>query len=565
MQPAWLTLASSKTNLEFTYLCPAMQIHAQLVDIRQKRIVAATVHVENGRITAITNPLSTPDGYLLPGFVDAHVHVESSMLTPGAFAREAVRHGTVATVSDPHEIANVLGVPGVEFMLEEAIKVPFKFHFGAPSCVPATPFETAGAIIGPEAVEALLQRPDIWYLSEMMNFPGVLHSNLDVMAKIAAAHRMGKPVDGHAPALRGAALATYIAAGITTDHEAFTYEEGLEKLQRGMKILIREGSAAKNFEALIELLPLYPGLIMFCSDDKHPDGLLRGHINQLVARALAQSYDLFEVLGAACINPVEHYRLPVGTLQVGDPADFIWVQHLDFEHIGQTWINGQLVAEAGHSHIEYKPSGTPNQFGIGQLDIAAFQLPALSQQVRAIVAADGAIITGSTVAEIEVEDGNAVSNCATDVLKIAVVNRYHNAPVALGFVQGFGLRTGALASSVAHDCHNIVVVGCTDAAMCQAVNLVVAAKGGISAVGAGEEQVLELPVAGIMSNLDGETVSIAYSKIDAFTKDVLGSSLSAPFMTLSFMALPVIPSLKMSDKGLFDGEIFDFTDVFMPT
>jgi adenine deaminase len=540
-----------------------MQLHATILDIRQRRMVAATVHIENGKIAAITDPVEPPNGYLLPGFVDAHVHVESSMLTPAAFAREAVRHGTVATVSDPHEIANVLGVPGVDFMLDNAAQVPFKFHFGAPSCVPATPFETAGAIIGPAEVEALLQRPDIWYLSEMMNFPGVLHADPDVMAKIAAAHRIGKPVDGHAPALRGAALERYITAGITTDHEAFTYEEGLEKLQRGMKILIREGSAAKNFEALIGLLPQFPDSIMFCSDDKHPDDLLRGHINQLVARALAKGLDLFDVLQAACLNPVEHYHLPVGTLQVGDAADFIWVQNLDFEQIGQTWIDGELVAENGQSRIEYTPSATPNQFGIGPLEVSAFHLHARTGRVRTILAEDGAIVTGSMEANVLVESDNAVSDLAHDVLKIAVVNRYHPAPVALGFVHGFGLRTGALASSVAHDCHNIVVVGCTDADMCRAANLVIEAKGGISAVGEGSERVLALPVAGIMSNQDGATVSEAYSGIDQLVKDNLGSTLSAPFMTLSFMALPVIPSLKMSDKGLFDGVAFGFTEVFV--
>ena len=537
-------------------------IQANIIDLHQRRIYPGSVTISNGIIQQITPVEGPVTGYLLPGFVDAHVHIESSMLVPSEFARLAVQHGTVATVSDPHEIANVLGVAGVEFMLENAAQVPFKFHFGAPSCVPATSFETAGACIGPAEVEMLLQRPDIWYLSEMMNFPGAIHRDPDVMAKIEAAQRLGKPVDGHAPALTGDALRQYMSAGISTDHEAFTYGEGLEKLYLGMKILIREGSAAKNFEALIDLLPLYPESIMFCSDDKHPDDLVRGHINQLVVRALKKGRNLFDVLRAACMHPVQHYQLPVGLLREGDPADCILVDDLTHFNVQKTWINGVLVAENGQSFIEQVPIAAPNNFNIGPKNTADFELRAAPDSIaRIIVASEGAIVTGSDKAVIKVEHGLAVSDTTKDILKIVVVNRYQNAPIACGFVRGFGLRHGALASCVAHDSHNIVAVGCSDAEICAAVNLVVAHKGGISAVGMGTEHVLPLPVAGIMSDADGLSVSIAYATIDAFVRQQLGSPLTAPFMTLSFMALPVIPSLKMTDKGLFDVETFDFTNV----
>jgi adenine deaminase len=536
---------------------------AHLVDLHEKRIFPAKITLDAGCIAAIEPTDEPVSGYLLPGFVDAHVHIESSMLVPSEFARMAVVHGSVATVSDPHEIANVLGVPGVEFMLENAAQVPFKFHFGAPSCVPATNFETAGAVIGPEEVEQLLQRPDIWYLSEMMNFPGVIHRDPMVMAKIEAAHRIGKPVDGHAPALRGEALDQYRSAGITTDHEAFTYEEGLEKLQKGMKILIREGSAAKNFEALIDLLPQFPEQIMFCSDDKHPDDLIKGHINQLVKRALERGLDLFQVLRAACIHPVEHYRLPVGTLRPGDPADAILVDNLTDFNVLKTWINGELVADNGQSFIPPVAAGTPNNFQVEALSPADFAVTTQRTEahIHVIIAEEGAIVTGATTAPARIERGCIVAQPERDILKIAVVNRYQSAPVACGFIQGFGLKSGALASCVAHDSHNIVAVGCSDEALCAAVNLVIKHRGGISAVGSETEKVLPLPVAGIMSNADGHTVAAAYSEIDTFVRQELGSVLTAPFMTLSFMALPVIPALKMTDKGLFDVTVFDFSAV----
>ena len=540
---------------------------ANVVDVHTRSIRPAVIRVEAGRVASIApTGAAAPDAalpYALPGFVDAHVHVESSLLVPTEFARLAVTHGTVATVSDPHEIGNVLGVAGVEFMLENAGHSPFKFCFGAPSCVPATPFETAGAEITAADIAKLFENPKIGYLAEMMNWPGVLHRDTDVMAKIALAHAAGRPVDGHAPGLRGTDAAHYASAGISTDHECFTAAEAADKLAVGMKILIREGSAARNFDALIELLPEHYANLMFCSDDKHPDTLVLGHINQLVQRAVALGHNVFDVLQVACVNPVQHYKLPVGLLREGDPADFITVTDLRDFAVQQTYLNGQLVAENGVSLLPASPISVVNNFHAQPVQAADFQLATPSPQptLRVIECFDGQLITARADLPATVENGLVVANVADDVLKLAVINRYqpHVAP-ALAFIRGFGLKHGALASSVGHDSHNITAVGCDDESLARAVNLVIAAKGGLAAVGAdGQEMLLPLPVAGLMSDQPGTDVAAAYAAVDALSKQ-MGSPLGAPFMTLSFMALLVIPSLKLSDKGLFDGQAFEFVD-----
>jgi len=540
-----------------------MEIRARLADPHQRRIYPATIRVEGSRIADIA-PADRDEGpYVLPGFIDAHVHVESSMLVPSEFARLAVAHGTVATVSDPHEIANVLGVEGVEYMIDSGRQVPFKFYFGAPSCVPATPFETAGAVIGLEGVRQLLAKPEVKYLAEMMNYPGVLQQDRMVLDKIAAARAAGKPVDGHAPGLRGEDAQRYIEAGITTDHECFTYEEALEKLQYGMKILIREGSAAKNFEALIELLPLYPDQIMFCSDDKHPDDLIAGHINQLVSRGLQRGYDLFDLIRAASIHPAEHYGLETGQLRVGDPADFVLVDELETMKVRATYIDGQLVARDGVTQIASRQAAPVNNFRTEWKTPEAFRLKADKEQVRVIQAINGEIVTFGFTTNTPSRNGEAVSDTERDLLKIAVVNRYANQQPALGFIQNFQLRKGAIASCVAHDSHNIIAVGVTDEDICRAVNAIIDKQGGIAASSDGQTQVLPLPVAGIMTNEDGYRVAEKYKQLDRLVKEELGSGLSARFMTLSFMALLVIPDLKLSDKGLFDGKSFQFTDLFV--
>jgi adenine deaminase len=547
----------------------AFSITGNLIDVHQKKIYPAEIIVENGKIKSIKethdphpdNYRDITHNYILPGFIDAHVHIESSMLIPSEFAKLAVVHGTVATVSDPHEIANVCGMKGVEFMIANGKTVPFKFHFGAPSCVPATNFETAGGVLDSNDVKKLLERDDIYYLSEMMNFPGVLNEDEEVMKKISAAHHLLKPVDGHAPGLRGDDAKKYIAAGITTDHECFTREEALDKLQNGMKIIIREGSAAKNFEALIDLLHEYPNQMMFCSDDKHPDSLVQGHINQLCARAVAKGIDLFKILQAACINPVHHYNMKVGLLNEGDAADLIVVKDLKTFEVLQTYIDGKLVAENGESKIESVKTGTINRFDCNPIerDDLYVSRPA-KQQIQVIEALDGQLITNKYSQDVDrlVEEGKSelAGNIDIDILKIVVVNRYIHSKVAVAFIKNFGLKSGALASSVAHDSHNIVAVGVNDESIRDAVNMIIEHRGGVSFVSDDTEMIVPLPVAGLMSNEDGYKVAEQYSLIDKAVK-YAGSQLSAPFMTLSFMALLVIPHLKLSDLGLFDGDRFE--------
>ncbi len=540
-------------------------IRANVVDVVSGNISPAEVKVADGKVASIDQLAEgeSVDGYLMPGFIDSHVHVESSMLVPTEFARAAVTHGTVGSVSDPHEIGNVLGIDGVYYMLKNAEHSPFKFCFGAPSCVPATTFETAGATITVEEVETLLDDPRIGYLSEMMNFPGVLGGAPECLAKIKAAQDRNKPVDGHAPGLRGEEAARYVAAGMSTDHECFTLEEALDKVAVGCKIAIREGSAARNFDALKSLIATHPGMVMLCSDDKHPDELALGHINTLVRRAVADGTEPIDAIRAASQVPVEHYSLPVGLLQVGDPADMILVDTLTDYNVHKTWINGELVAESGQTHLPRVEPEVANNFVASKVDASSMVWKDNGgAKLNVIGAIDGQLVTDPIEADVTVVDGQVVANVEQDILKLVVVNRYSEAPPAVAFIQGFGLKQGALASSVAHDSHNVIAVGTNDADLAAAINAVMQAGGGLSAVSQMESasETLPLPVAGLMATGTCQEVGDAYGKLDKLTKS-WGSPLRAPYMTLSFMALLVIPALKLSDKGLFDGGKFEFTAV----
>jgi adenine deaminase len=535
------------------------------------------VEWSGGRIRRITPDDQVPAKWLIaPGFVDAHIHIESSMLPPAEFARWAVVHGTVATVSDPHEIANVLGVAGVNHMIRDGRRTPFKFNFGAPSCVPATGFETAGAALDARTVARLLTRKEIYGLSEVMNFPGLLAGDASLLAMIAAAQKLGKPVDGHAPGLRGAQARAYSNAGPSTDHECFTLGEAQDKLAAGMKILIREGSAARNFAALAPLLKTHPERCMFCCDDLHPDLLMVRHIDELVRRALAAGVDKFDVLRCASVNPAEHYGLDVGLLREGDPADFIVFEGWEKLKVRGTYLRGELVARDGRSLLPHQPAKTPNKFKARVREAEEFTVrvgrvvpnapsPATLNVINAL---NGQLITRHLRVKPRVVNGAIVADVKRDILKLVIVNRYgglradaritnSDAPVAAAFIRGFGLKAGALASSVAHDSHNIVAVGADDASLCAAINLVIKARGGISAVGRGRRAVLPLPIAGLMSDQDGRVVARRYTALDALAKR-LGSRLDAPFMTLSFMALLVIPELKLSDRGLFSSRSWGF-------
>jgi len=536
-------------------------LEGNIVDVVNQRIFKGRVVAKEGRITRIQETEVASNTYILPGLIDAHVHVESSMLIPSEFARLAVVHGTVATVSDPHEIANVLGMEGVEFMIENGKKVPFKFYFGAPSCVPATPFETSGAVIDAQKIRKLLEKDEIKYLAEMMNFPGVLTGDKEVMAKLQAAKDNNKPVDGHAPGVKGKDAKSYGDAGVTTDHECFTKEEALDKISAGMMIQIREGSAAKNFDELIPLLEDYPDKIMFCSDDKHPDNLAESHINRLIIRAISRGYDPIKVLRVATFNPVRHYNLESGLLQEGDPADMVLVDNLEDFNILETYIEGKLVAIDGQTRIDSVEERKPNLFKAHKIDTEDIRVKAGSGKIKVLQAKDGQLITDSFEAEPLIKNGFVESDTDRDLLKIVVLNRYKPSKPAVGFVNNFGFKKGAIASSVAHDSHNIIAVGADDSALVEAINKVVENTGGISLYDGESVEVLPLPVAGIMANANGYWVARQYATLDKKAKS-LGTMLSAPYMTLSFMALLVIPHLKLSDKGLFDGDKFEFTTLF---
>lgn len=537
-----------------------MEIHGHLVDIHKREIYSALLSINQGKISKITRDGHRGKYFIIPGFIDAHIHIESSMIPPNEFARIAVRHGTVATVSDPHEIANVLGVKGVEFMIENAEKVPLKFNFGVPSCVPATPFETAGATLGPKEVRTLLANPKIIYLSEVMNYPGVIANDPELMAKIAAAKEFGKPIDGHAPGLHGEDLRKYIAAGISTDHETTTLSEAKEKISLGMKILVREGSAARDFNALFPVMLSNPKECMFCSDDLHPQNLLLGHINLLVKKAIQKGMDPMDALTCASKNPVEHYHLDVGLLREGDPADFIIVEDLKNFRVLETYIDGVCVFKEGTSfpHIQVFPI---NQFHAKPKTVKDFLIPAHAGDAQVIEIIDKEIITNKVLTEPTIKNGFVIADPKRDLLKITVVNRYKNAPPSMGLIKNFGLKQGAVASSVAHDCHNIIAIGTNDDELCTVVNAIIAAKGGIAVTNKGKTDLLPLPIAGLMSDLEVTEVARLYEDLDHQVKQ-LGSHLHAPLMTLSFMALLVIPKLKMSDLGLFDGNAFILTSLF---
>ena len=539
-------------------------VKGNIVDLHRGRVFSGEIYLESERIVRIEPREETLDRFVVPGFVDAHIHIESSLLAPAEFARAASVHGTVATVSDPHEIANVLGLEGVDYMIRESRRAGLKIFYGAPSCVPATTFESAGAVLDAAAVAELLARPEILFLSEVMNFPGVLNGDPDLLAKIAAAKKLGKPVDGHAPQLRNPRAAAYAAAGISTDHECTSLAEALDKIAAGMKILIREGSAARNYAALEPLLFSHPDHCMFCSDDLHPDTLALGHINLLVRRAVAAGLPALTALRVACLNPVEHYRLPVGLLREGDPADFLVVEDLRDFRVLETWVGGRRIARKGESLLPYEIPPLLNRFAAAPVAPSALRIPCAKAAVpvEVIAVQEGQLVTGRETHEMRARSGGLVSDTGRDLLKIAVLNRYHpSVRPALGFITHFGLKRGAIASSIAHDSHNIIAVGVSDDAISRAINLIVSHRGGVCAVSDDNECILPLPIAGLMSEREAPVAAAGYAAVEQFARD-LGSPLAAPLMTLSFMALLVIPELKLSDQGLFDGVNFRFVGLF---
>ncbi|MCD6565772.1 MAG: adenine deaminase [Bacteroidales bacterium] len=537
-------------------------LFGKLVDPVNKKILDACISVENEKIVKIEPARKKCEKYILPGFIDSHVHIESSMLTPGEFARLAVRHGTIATMSDPHEIANVCGEEGLKYMIEDGKKVPLKFHFGVPSCVPATDFETSGATLNADKVKKLLKREDYFFLSEMMNYPGVIHDDAEVWRKIKSAIKLNKPIDGHAPGIKGEDLKKYAGANITTDHESATIDEAIEKIKNGIKIQIREGSAAKNFNALYPLITKHPEKVMLCTDDCHPDDLVKGHINLLVKRGLKKGIDLFDLMTVACVNPVRHYNLNIGLLQTGDPADFIIVDDLENLNVLETYINGEKVYGNGKILFKYKAGKPVNNFKREEIAGNDLLVKDKGGNIRIIKCFDGQLFTSSIVVRPNTGNGQIISDIKKDYLKLVVVNRYNNSKPAIGFIHGIGFKDGAVAQSIAHDSHNVIAVGTNDEDLLRVINKVISLKGGIAISEKGNIHQLPLEIAGLMSSESGEKIAAGYAALNELAKS-LGSSFKSPLMTLSFMALLVIPELKLSDKGLFDVNAFSHVSLFV--
>ena len=538
-----------------------MKVAGKLVDIHLRDIYPAVISIKGNKIESIEKLADAPDVYILPGIIDAHIHIESSMVTPGAFAMTAVKHGTCGVVSDPHEIANVLGIEGVEFMINDAKKVPLNFYFGAPSCVPATEFETNGAELNHVAIGKLLKRKDIKYLSEVMNFPGVIFEDREVEKKLICARELSKPIDGHAPGLSGESLRKYVEAGITTDHECSSFGEAKEKICMGMKILIREGSAARNLDALKELFRTDPEVLMLCSDDLHPEMLQKGHINRLIAKLISEGYNIFDIIRSATINPAEHYRLESGLLRQGDSADFILVDNLSEMNVRETWIKGKRVFEDGKVMFKYK-KGTPvNTFNCSKVDEAEIRIKNSKQEIRVMVAEEGELLTREThISPGASEYLNA--DTGNDILKIVVKDRYKDSAPAVGFIKGFGLKRGAFASSIAHDSHNIISVGTNDKDIVSSINEIVRLKGGLAVSDRGNIKSIKLNIGGIMTNRSCDKIATDYTNLNHLVNS-LGCTMKAPFMTLSFMALLVIPDLKIGDRGLFDVKKFEPVSLFV--
>nr|WP_321406710.1 adenine deaminase [uncultured Carboxylicivirga sp.] len=542
-----------------------MIIKGNLVDIHLNNIYPVEIIITNGIIDSIKMYDEIYSNFILPGLIDSHVHIESSMTVPSRFSRMIVPRGTVAVVSDPHEIANVLGREGVEYMIKDAETTPLKCFFGVPSCVPATDFETSGGKIEVDDVEYLFSN-GASFLAEMMNFPGVIYDVPEVKEKLDLARKYNKPIDGHAPSLTGDDLVKYAAAGISTDHECSTLQEAIDKIKLGMMIQIREGSAARNFESLHTLIRSYPDNVMLCTDDSHPDLIMElGHIDRLVRLALNKGYSIFEIYKAAVLNPVSHYKLPVGLLREGDRADFIVVDNLSDFTVLETYIDGVKVAENNKPLFELKPILKVNKFECNYIseDDLNVSIPDDASKIRVIEAEDGELLTKEFLWDLtDQKDEFVKTDLTNDILKIVVLNRYQPSRPAIGFIKGFGLKKGALASSVAHDSHNIVAIGCDDQSLVKAINSLIDMKGGLVACNEDHLISLPLPVAGLMSDMEGEEVAKIYKELNEFVFNS-GVLLKAPFMTLAFMSLLVIPKLKIGDRGLFDVSTFSFTQLFV--
>ncbi len=538
-------------------------IKGNLVDVVKDKMYPATVYIENGIIAKVEENNESYSTYILPGIIDSHIHIESTLLTPEHYAREAVRHGVIGAVADPHEIANVLGTKGVDFMIENGNRTPFYFWFGAPSCVPSTPLEPAGAKLGPEEIEELLSRKDVHFLAEMMDYPGVIGSEKEVMSKIASANKHGKPIDGHAPMMSSSDVKQYAAAGISTDHECTTVEEAIEKMSLGMKVLIREGSAARNFDALHPIIASHPRQVMFCCDDMPAETLLEDYLPGSIRKAIGYGYNPLDVIRCASMNVAKHYAIPAGMLQEGDSADFIEIDSLSTFNILKTVIKGNVVFDQNEAAPSPLDSTVEviNRFDCEKISIEEIQVKATGKRIKVIDCVCGDLLTETHLSTPKTENGYIISNPEEDVLKLVAINRYCPKEISVGFIRGIGIKNGAMATSISHDNHNLVVVGVSDADIVKATNLLIENKGGMVVTSGNKTEVLQLEIAGLMTHRPAKTVAHIQEQIKSLVSE-MGSELEDPFLTLSFMSLIVIPKIKLSSKGLFDVTKFEFTSLF---
>lgn len=562
-----------------------------MLDVITDSIYPARISVEGGFFKEIVPIVINDDseldisGIILPGFIDSHIHIESTMLTPAQFAKLAVRFGTTSVVCDPHEIVNVAGTDGIDFMIENSKSVPFNFYFSIPSCVPATCFETSGAILDSETIGELLKKDEAVALGEMMNFPGVINGDGEVLAKLEKAKELGKPIDGHAPLLSGKDLDKYIAEHISTDHECSNFAEAIEKKEKGMKIMVREGSSAKNMEALFDFsdrldywknhesfgkmpnevlekrihLPIFDFIV---SDDKHTTDLIKGHLNESIKKAIDLEVSPISAIEMVTVNPSTHYNLNTGAIVKGMQADYVVVDNLNDLNILKTYVAGKCVFDGENVLFDVEETEFKNTFDVSKKESEDFEISCdePSADVNVIRCFNGELITEAESATLETKNGFVQPDLEEDILKIAVVERYGGNSIANGFITGFNLKKGAIASSVAHDSHNIVVVGTNSEDMANAVNCLIDNEGGFAIVDGDFEDSLALPIAGLMTNEDSHEVAEKLEKLHKTAAD-FGCKLDSPFMTMSFMALLVIPAIKISDKGLFDCINFEFIDV----
>lgn len=537
-----------------------MLIKGNILNVFTDEIYPGEIKIEHGIIESIKEVNADFNDIIVPGFIDAHIHIESSMLTPSRFAEIALRHGTTSVIADPHEIANVMGMDGIDYMIDDAKKTPLKYYFTAPSCVPATKFEKSGATISPNIIDNLLSRPEFVALGEVMDYNAVISNEKSILEKIKIAKKYHKPIDGHAPLLSGKNLQKYVKHGVITDHESTTKKEVAEKKRMGMKIMIREGSESKMLEKLI-----YSNCDFIVSADLKPEDLINGHLDKCLRKAVDYGMDPYEAIKLVTINPAEHYNLNAGSISPGKSADLVFIDNLRDFTVKRVVINGNTIFKKQKLLFRANPRPIDTTLHVSLTKPEDFDLKAQnpahkSATVNLINVSDNTIITKQSSAKLSIQKKTIIPSVFEDILKISVVDRYGGNTISNGFVKGFGIKNGAIASSVSHDSHNIIVVGTNSEYMSRATNHLIENKGGLAAISNQAKLDVTLPIAGLMSDKPAKVVANNSAKLNELVSN-MGCELSSPFTSLSFMALPVVPEVKMTTNGLFNVNTHQFIDI----